>query len=66
MILNKIRCKIFGHKWKYNFKSIPNKAICPVCYLKSRLNLSTREWESVPNFEGDSRTNEELSRMWFK
>ena len=27
----KLICRLFGHKWKYNFTLIPNKRICKRC-----------------------------------
>lgn len=37
-------CRLFGHEWRYNFKSLPNKAICERCKSKSKLNLRSLEW----------------------
>ena len=60
----KIRCKIFGHSFKYNFPlgSLPNKRICKHCYKKEVLNIRTREWDG--KFV-DYRTDEELIKKWF-
>jgi len=59
-----VMCRIFGHKWKYNFPSLPNKAICTRCKAKAKLNLRTLEWESIKAFEGEKRTDDELCRAW--
>ena len=59
-----VMCRIFGHKWKYNFPSLPNKAICTRCKAKEKLDLYTLEWESIKTFEGEKRTDEELCRAW--
>lgn len=59
-----VMCLIFGHKWKYNFPSLPNKAICTRCKAKTKLNLHTLEWESVKTLEGEKRTDNELCRVW--
>lgn len=59
-----VMCRIFGHKWKYNFPSLPNKAICTRCKAKAKLDLHTLEWESIKTFEGEKRTDDELCRAW--
>jgi len=66
MNINKIRCKIFGHKWKYNFKTMPSKAICECCCIKSKFNIYTLEWESVEQFEGDDRPDLFIIRKFTK
>lgn len=63
-MINNIICYIFNHKWKFNFKSLPNKAICSRCKIKAELNLYTLEWESIDKFEGEKRSDEELCRTW--
>lgn len=62
-----IRCKIFGHKWKYNFpiSSFPNKSICKRCNKKARLDLGTLEWVEVVQFDKETRTDSELIKKWF-
>jgi len=62
--MNKIICRIFGHKWKYNFPSQPNKAICCRCKIKAKLNLRTLEWGNVDSFEGEKRSDVELCNKW--
>jgi len=57
-------CGIFGHKWKYNFPSIPNKAICKRCKAKSQLDLRKLEWERVSTFKHEKRTEDELCSVW--
>ena len=59
-----IVCKVMGHKFKYNFPSLPNKAICEGCKLKMKLDLNTLEWENVEEFEGEKRSDEELCNEW--
>jgi len=66
MNLKKIICRIFGHKWRYNFKSMPSKAICSECCIKSKFNIYTLEWESVEHFEGDDRPDWLLIKKWTK
>ncbi len=63
-LLHVVMCRFFGHKWKYNFPSIPNKAMCTRCKCKSVLNLKTLEWISVKNFDKEKRTDEQLVRDW--
>jgi len=62
--LHVFMCRFFGHKWKYNFPSIPNKAMCTRCKCKSVLNLKTLEWISVKNFNKEKRTDEQLAWDW--
>lgn len=66
MVLKKVRCRIFGHKWRYNFKSMPSKAICSECEQKSRLNYSTMNWDLVNKFIGETRSNSELIKKWVR
>lgn len=65
--MKKLLCRILGHIWKYNFpkNSVPSKAICARCYIKARFNPFTLEFESVPEFNGEKRTDAELSKRWF-
>lgn len=63
--IDELKCNIFGHKWKFNFPSIPNKAICSRCKCKSILNLQTLEWKPVLTFENEERTDNELIKAWF-
>lgn len=62
--MNKILCFIFNHKWRYNFPSLPSKAICKRCKAKAKVNLKIMEWESVDKFEGETRTDQELINKW--
>lgn len=64
--MKKILCKLFGHKFLYNFKSIPNKMICERCRVKYKLNLKTLEWERVDGFDTQLGTDDELIRRWIK
>ena len=63
---NKIICYFFNHNWRYNFISIPNKAICNTCKIKAVLDLQTLEWKSVKTFEKELRTDDELCKKWHK
>ena len=58
------KCYFLGHRWLYNFSTIPNKAICNRCFIKTKLNLKSLEWEKVPNFEGEKRTDKQLVNDW--
>lgn len=68
--MKKILCYLFGHQYRYNFPSLPNKCICARCHKKwladySRDNLIREElWHEVDNFDGETRTDEELSKKW--
>lgn len=64
MTLTKIRCIILGHKWKYNFKYMPSRAICVGCCIKAKFNILTLKWEAIEKFEGDNRTDSELIKKW--
>ena len=52
-----------GHKWKYNFPTLPNKRICSRCKEKETLDLKSLEWGS-PSFQ-DERSDNELIKKWF-
>lgn len=68
-IITKAKCDFFGHDWRYNFPSIPNRAICVRCKCKSELNLHKLEWEPVDKFtfteKYDTKTDKELIKKWF-
>lgn len=62
-------CEIEGHKYLYNFASMPSKCICGCCHQKWRAdyngNLIHGEiWHEVDSFEGDIRTDEEIIKAW--
>jgi hypothetical protein len=59
-------CDFFGHKWKYNFPSVPNKRICARCYIKEKFNIGTLKYNKVDVFSGETRTNKELIKKWVK
>lgn len=63
-MVNKIKCFILGHKWKYNFPSLPNKSICIRCSKKAKLNLKTFEWEITKTFKDEKRTDKEIISNW--
>lgn len=42
----KVFCKIFGHDWKYNFKSIADKRTCRRCGIVHQLNLNKLTYDS--------------------
>ena len=62
--MKKLLCKIFGHKWLYNFKTMPSKAICSRCKCKAKENFRYAEWEYVDNFGEDKRSDAELISKW--
>lgn len=63
-MISKLMCKYFGHKWMYNFTSLPSKAICRRCKCKSRFDIKELEWNVVDDFAGDKRTDEQLIEIW--
>ena len=64
--MNKLLCKLFGHKWRYNFLTLPNKCICSRCKRKEQLDLYLLEWSHVESFENETRSNKELINKWNK
>jgi hypothetical protein len=56
-----IICYILGHKWKYNFPSIPNKRVCKRCKKREGLNGYNLEWSETFI---DNRTDDELIKKW--
>ncbi len=69
--MKKLICWIFGHNFKYNFKSIPNKRICAVCRkkqefrgFKESLKHIRLDWEEVNEFAGEKRKDDDLIRKW--
>ena len=63
-MMNKLKCKIFGHKWLFNFSTMPNKCICSCCRIKAKFNLYTLEWENIDKFYDENRTDEVLIEKW--
>ena len=60
-----LKCRIFGHKRKYNFSTMPNKCICVRCKTKWKWNLDMHsDWEKVESFKGETRTDQELINKW--
>jgi hypothetical protein len=57
-------CEMFGHDWRYNFPSLPNKRICAICKKRETFDGYRLDWLDVP-FQ-DSRSEEELINGWFK
>lgn len=57
-------CELFGHKWKYNFPTIPNKRICSRCKEKNLLDLHTLKFNKVDKFENEKRTDDDLIKTW--
>lgn len=57
-------CEVLDHDWRYNFPSIPNKAICKRCKSKIKLDLHLLVWNEVNEFEGEKRTDDELIEKW--
>ena len=64
MRLKWIMCNIIGHDWRYSHPTMASKGICKNCYKKKQ--LKKLQWENVSVFKYESRTDEELSKMWFK
>ena len=68
MVLKSILCKLFGHNFRWNFVSFPDKRICKRCRLRQKSeinnkNVLTSIWTN--GFE-DNRTDEILINKWFK
>lgn len=62
--MNKLICILFGHKWKYNFRNMPNKAICSRCKSKIILDLVKLEWNFTDSFKNEKRPDNELCETW--
>tara|TARA_R110000868_G_scaffold76573_6_gene220180 strand:- start:11363 stop:11569 length:207 start_codon:yes stop_codon:yes gene_type:complete len=63
-MFEKLKCKVYDHDWKYNFSTMPNKAICTRCKIKSKFDLRELEWNPIDTFEGETRTDGELISAW--
>ena len=62
-------CAIEGHQYLYNFASMPSKCICRRCHQKWRADYSGDlihgdVWHEVDAFEGETRTDEEIIKVW--
>ena len=55
-------CRLFGHDFKYNFPSMPNKRICKRCYKKEKWINEPYVWDST---FVDNRSNKEIVSKWF-
>lgn len=75
--MNKLICWLLGHNYLYNFKSMPDKAICSRCKTKwySKYNekadhpFDLHTWVETDKFtftQGCQRTDEELIKQWVK
>lgn len=62
----KIICELFGHKFLFNFVSMPNKAICKRCGLKAKWDLRHLAWRKTNEFQGEKRTDLELIKKWHR
>lgn len=57
-------CKILGHKWLYNFTTMPSKAICKRCSAKARFGPETLEWQAVDSFPPELGSDEQIKNRW--
>jgi len=68
--MNKLICWLFGHSYKFNFASMPDKTICKNCKRKWYWNGKIGEgykWIETDKFTftpGCERTDEELIKQW--
>jgi len=56
--MKKLICKLFGHKYSYNFVWMPSKCICKRCGMK---------WKTIdnPNYiPGESNPLSEDLKVW--
>ena len=51
--MKKLVCKLFGHKYKYNFVSYPSKCSCTRCGAK---------WKTIknPKYDGTNLMSEDI------
>lgn len=57
-------CFVIGHKWRFNFLSVPNKGICMRCKKKIEYNYKNSTWEKTNKFSCETRTDKELIKKW--
>lgn len=66
-LIEKWACGLLGHKWRYNFKWMPNKAICERCRIKAKTgDLLIDKWMPVETFDNETRTDDELIEKWIR
>ncbi len=56
-------CNLLGHKWRYNFPTMPNKKICKRCKMRGEWLLTMECWSE--GFQ-DVRSNQELIEKWVR
>lgn len=69
--MKKLICKLFGHSYLYNFKTLPDKCICSRCKTKWYVPRYTinDSWCKIDKFtftKGVEKTDEELIKQWVK
>lgn len=66
--MKKLLCKIFGHKYRYNFTWMPSKCICARCHKKWHITGNLMDdWVEVDEFNDNyNRSDEELIKVWYK
>lgn len=57
-------CKIFGHKFIYNFKWMPSRCMCKRCYVKFNYDVTKLEWNKAESFPENLGTDSEISDRW--
>jgi hypothetical protein len=55
--MKKLICKIFGHKYQYNFGWMPNKSSCSRCGIK---------WKSILNPDYNGNPIQTDMHIWVK
>lgn len=59
-------CRWFGHRWRYNFPSIPNRRICKCCHSTQTLDGMSLSWEDS-TFPHYLRVDKKATASrWFK
>lgn len=62
----KFICKILGHKWLYNFLSLPDKCICKRCGHKAIYDYKTMTWIEIDRFSKNMGSDKEIKKRWKK
>ena len=63
--MTKLICLVFGHKWLYNFPSLPDKCICKRCGEKKIYDYQKMSWTHTDSFN-QLGTDKEVIKRWKK
>jgi len=63
-VFKKLKCKLLGHKWLYNFPSMPSRCLCKRCNLKMEYDFSALIFREVESFPPSLGTDAEIKKRW--